>query len=731
MSESSKKTLLLVEDEAILALTGQKQLERYGYSVITAHSGEKAVEAVASHPEIDLVLMDINLGRGIDGTEAAERILKSTEIPIVFLSSHTEPEVVERTEKITSYGYVVKNSSITVLDASIKMAFKLFDAKKKELEKEKALAVSERKYRLISENTSDGIVHFSAEGKIDYISPSYLKQLGYSADEVLDKGFDEIALEIHPEDRDAFALSLRTAVAAKEQELTCSYRVKHKRGHYLWREDHARVLYDASGRYLGTYVSCRDVTARKQIEVELEESKTRAELLLNLVAEIIISLDFDGNILLLNEYGHRILGYEYPELLGRNYFDLCQPAEDHEKVRGYFYSLRDQAPDYLDVHENGVITKTGERRTILWHNSMLKDRDGKSIGLFSSGEDITERKRVEEELKEREERYRFALEASNLGDWDWDYSTGKVRRNRRWAEMLGYTLEELEGTLQDGVELRHPDDIQRIQKDVGDHLTGLTDHYSIEYRMRAKNGGYKWIRDCGKIMERDADGNPLRLCGTHEDIDERKRIRDKIDSLLAEKELMLKEIHHRMKNFMNTVGGLLTLQEDALPDPSARIALQDTANRIRSMSILYDKLYRSGDYRELSMRDYLPALVDEVVSNFPNSKTVRVETDVQDFALDAQRLQPIGIVVNELLTNCMKYAFQEHAKGSIRVSAGTSDGRVSIAVQDDGVGMPESLTLENSTGFGLQLVAALSGQLSGTLRIERGRGTTAVLEFPL
>jgi CheY-like chemotaxis protein len=127
--ENQNKTLLLVEDEILIAMDKQKQLENYGYIVLTINTGEKAIAISKENHEIDLILMDIDLGRGIDGTETAEIILMDKGIPIVFLSSHMDPEIVEKTEKITSYGYVVKSSSITVLDASIKMAFKLFNSK--------------------------------------------------------------------------------------------------------------------------------------------------------------------------------------------------------------------------------------------------------------------------------------------------------------------------------------------------------------------------------------------------------------------------------------------------------------------------------------------------------------------------------------------------------------------------------------------------------------------------
>jgi CheY-like chemotaxis protein len=133
------KKILLVEDEALIAMNEAQMLKKHGYEVVTVYNGEKAIEAVSSDSDISLILMDIDLGSGIDGTQAAEKILEEKDIPVVFLSSHTEPEVVEKTEKITSYGYVVKNSGATVFDTSIKMALKLFKANQNEKEKEDAL----------------------------------------------------------------------------------------------------------------------------------------------------------------------------------------------------------------------------------------------------------------------------------------------------------------------------------------------------------------------------------------------------------------------------------------------------------------------------------------------------------------------------------------------------------------------------------------------------------------
>lgn len=196
------KTILLVEDEGIIALSEARMIQKHGYEVITVSSGEEAIETVKSSPEIDLVLMDINLGDGIDGTQAAEIILAQRELPVVFLSSHTTPEVVEKTEGITSYGYIVKGSGETVIVTSIKMAFKLFEANQKyrqELEdrqrSEKSLQKSEVRYRTLYENTPAMMHSIDSDGRLLSVSEQWLQTLGYTRDEVQGKYSTEFLTE--------------------------------------------------------------------------------------------------------------------------------------------------------------------------------------------------------------------------------------------------------------------------------------------------------------------------------------------------------------------------------------------------------------------------------------------------------------------------------------------------------------------------------------------------------
>ncbi len=167
------------------------------------------------------------------------------------------------------------------------------------------------------------------------------------------------------------------------------------------------------------------------------------------------------------------------------------------------------------------------------------------------------------------------------------------------------------------------------------------------------------------------------------------------------------------------------LQAGTLKDPSAIDALKDAGNRVKNMMILYNKLYQFTGVDNIPVMNYLSNLVDEVIANFPNSKSVRLMKNIDDFVLDTKILQPLGIIINELLTNIMKYAFTGMDNGLIEVSVKQRENTVSITVADNGIGMPGSVGFENKNSFGLQLVRELVKQINGTIRIVRGKGSSA------
>ena len=242
------------------------------------------------------------------------------------------------------------------------------------------------------------------------------------------------------------------------------------------------------------------------------------------------------------------------------------------------------------------------------------------------------------------------------------------------------------------------------------------------------NGPSTWVLT-EKLPLRDREGRIIGTFGISRDITERKRDYERIKNLLQEKETMLKEVHHRIKNNMSTVNSLLALQASTLSESQAVKALEDAGSRVQSMMVLYEKLYQSSDFTSISAREYIPALVDLIIGNYPNCGSVTVRKIVDDFVLDSRILNNLGLIINELLTNIMKYAFAGRACGSIGVFIRRKGSRVSLTIEDDGNGMPKGVDFENSAGFGLMLVRMLTEQLGGSISLERRNGTRIIIDF--
>lgn len=296
--------------------------------------------------------------------------------------------------------------------------------------------------------------------------------------------------------------------------------------------------------------------------------------------------------------------------------------------------------------------------------------------------------------------------------------------NVGFSVMTGYTRQDLIGKSLLSTDLWESD------QDREDTIAQLNDTGVVKDKesvFRRKDGSqFVGVISSSLVF---IDDEPHSVSVIH-DISESKAAERAIRSLLAEKELILKEVHHRIKNNVSTIYSLLSLQAETLTDAASISALGDARNRIQSMMALYAKLYKSSHFDELPINEYLPSLIDDIVENSAKTGEVTIEKDIDSFVLPVALLQPIGMIVNELLTNIMKYAFIGRDDGVITVTARLKEDRVTITVADNGNGMPESVGFENSTGFGLVLVNGLALQLNGTVRIERERGTKIILEVP-
>lgn len=312
--------LLLVEDEAIIALHEQKTLERNGFAVKTAYNGEGAVETVAVEQDIDLVLMDIDLGSGIDGIEATRQILELRDIPVVFLTAHAEKEYIDRVEEITSYGYVLKSSGELVLIQAVRMALKLFDAYTEAREHSRML-------RLVTENVTELIVTIDQDMNVTFVTPSVERLLGYSPEEAMELQIGDILTE---ESRARALEARRTHAEGDDTPITLELEHVRKDGSTVWLETTARPFVDERGRRLGLIGTSRDITDRKRREEELQDLYENAP-----IAYFSVGREF--RIHRCNRRAAELLGYSCDEMVGRPVFDFyANTPEGKDKAREVF-----------------------------------------------------------------------------------------------------------------------------------------------------------------------------------------------------------------------------------------------------------------------------------------------------------------------------------------------------------------------------------------------------------
>ncbi|HKK48205.1 MAG TPA: PAS domain-containing protein, partial [Alkalispirochaeta sp.] len=290
---AAAKTLLLVEDEALIAMNQKMQLEKIGYAVDHVLTGEAAVmAALSADSRPDLILMDIDLGKGIDGTQAAEQILNEIEIPIVFVSSHSEPKVVEKTEKITSYGYVVKNSELTVLDASIKMAFKLFEARVHEQRHKADLLHSRDLMRYIIEHTRGAVAVHDRDLKYIYVSKQYLDQYNVQERDVIGKHHYDVFPDLPQKFRDAHQRALRGESSSGENDP-----YQRSDGTTVWTRWECRPWYEADTTSGGFIVYTEVLSQESTERIATRDTLNYLRSILRTTSDGFAVLDMDGHFL--------------------------------------------------------------------------------------------------------------------------------------------------------------------------------------------------------------------------------------------------------------------------------------------------------------------------------------------------------------------------------------------------------------------------------------------------
>ncbi len=469
------------------------------------------------------------------------------------------------------------------------------------------------------------------------------------------------------------------------------------------------VEIDATDTVLGATIEMSLALHRARLAAAEREERLRTTL--SSIGDAVVAADVNGSITGFNPVAARLTGWEEAEALGANLSDVLPLTVDGKP-------LHRRVNDALGIAEVGVelVSRSGERYRIAMSASPILATDGSRSGVVIVFRDVTEEHAVRDRLE------KTVLVAAD-GMWDWNLATNEVYFDPRYYAMVGYEVDEFPHRLEEFRNRIHPDDVAHVFETAERHLAGESEDFRVEFRFARKNGGWTWIMGRGLIVERDSDDKPSRFVGTHTDISERIEKEQRIASLLDEQRRLVKEVQHRIKNHMYLMMSMLSLQAGSVDSDETRSALQDAAGRFTSMNVLYERLYRSDNSHGLTGREYVEALIPAIVGTYPTPCRVDLETSIADFDVDERTMPTVGMLLNELLTNALKHAFEGRTCGSISVSINVAGASTTLVVRDDGIGLPVGISPQEPRTFGFRMVDALVDQLNGTMVVSSPSAT--------
>lgn len=603
----SQAHILIVEDEALSSLHTATRLRKRGYSVSEVRSGEEALRLVAEDEEIDMILMDISLGEGMDGFQAAKAILGERELPIVFLSVHAEDETVAKADAIGSYGFVSKEAGTGLLDASIRMALRLFET--------------------------------------------------------------------------------RTNLARANEELR------------------------------------RSVDQLSAYNEERARSEERFHRLFELnPAAMVISRERDGLILDVNRSFCSIFNLAREAMVGKSSLD---------PTVSIWLRPEDRADYVREIEEKGAARNFEAEFLRRGHGGFSGQISGGKIDidgrecLLSVLIDVTEKREAERKARESDRLYRETFMQSGAVKFLFDTDSLEiVEANEAAAAFYGYPRERL-------LEMRIPDinaaNEETIKANIRLAIDERKNHFY--YRHRLASGEEREVEVFASAIS--AGGRNL-IHSIVFDVTEKNKAEGELQRLVEEKETLMKELQHRVKNNLNVVASLLGLEQEKCRDAEARKAFANAISRVGAIAAVYEKLYSSQDLSGIDIGPYAEELAQGLFATY-NLDPARIElaVDFDELHLDAKRCVPFGLVLNELLSNALKYAYPEGRRGQVRVSLRAAGGRAELSVEDDGPGVPAEYRGEDSQSMGMTLARMLAQQLGGGFELDCSRGTRALVRFPL
>nr|WP_243687206.1 PAS domain S-box protein [Methanobacterium formicicum] len=393
-----------------------------------------------------------------------------------------------------------------------------------------------------------------------------------------------------------------------------------------------------------------------------------------------------------------------------------------------------------------IIDKLRKEGSFAQYEVEMVSREGDTVNMLLSASltgkvisgmlmDITLRKKAEKALQDSEEKYHTLFESNPTYTILVSLEGSILDVNSAASEFAGISSQELIGKNFPELQIfPNEEDIKFQRSKFLLALQGETIK-PFQYQLIDYKGNYSWVESQLVPIKKDGEINSILVIS--KDITERKKAMDGLERMVDEKNILIKEIHHRVKNNMQIISSLLNLQSQHLKadEQFAVSILKESQNRVKSMAMIHENLYQSKDFTHIKFEDYITRLVYELFYSYSgDADKIRLVVDVDDVNLNMETAVPCGLIVSELFTNSVKYAFPEGREGEIRVSLkqepGKDDAREFIlTVSDDGVGFPPDLDYRNTETLGLELVNSLTCQIDGNISLDLTQGTKFTVKF--